>query len=111
MRVLMVCRRYSGISRETWSPAGTPAVTKLIEELEARGHATTVLFLEKTPDQNSAHLDLTTNYGFFRNVRFEYLRWRGWRRAPALISDILNEARQFFRILPHLLRPADIIYF
>lgn len=109
MKVLMVCRKYSGIRHDHWAPAGTPAVIKLIDELEARAHPTTILFLAKSSDASSG--DSVTDYGVFRNVTFIHVGWRGARRLPAALSDLVNDARQFFRVLPYVISSFDIRYF
>jgi glycosyltransferase involved in cell wall biosynthesis len=109
MKVLMVCRKYSGIRHDHWAPAGTPAVIKLIEELEARAHPTTVLFLAKSSDASSG--DSVTDYGIFRNVRFIHVGWRGAHRLPAALSDLVNDTRQFFRVLRYVVSGFDIRYF
>jgi glycosyltransferase involved in cell wall biosynthesis len=111
MRVLMICRKYTGIAREAWRPAGTPAVVKLIEALEERGHPSTVLFLAKGREPGAARRDLVTDYGRFHHVRFVHLRWRGLAVGPALVSNLVNSTRQFIRVLPYLVRRADIVYF
>lgn len=108
MKVLMVCRRYSGIRGDVWVPSGTPAVFKLIEELEVRGHQTTVLFLGKSA---AARGDTVTNYGCFRNTAFVHVGWRGISWLPRIVSDLLNDARQFVKVVPYLFRHADILYF
>jgi glycosyltransferase involved in cell wall biosynthesis len=109
MKVLMVCRKYSGIRHDLWAPAGTPAVIKLIDELEARAHPTTVLFLAKSSDASSG--DSVTDYGLFRNVRFIHVGWRGTRRLPAALSDLINDTRQLFRVLPYVISGFDVRYF
>lgn len=109
MRIVMVCRKYSGIGREVWSPAGTPAVLKLIEELENRGIATTVLFLAKSSEAGMR--DLATDYGRFKHVTFMHVAWRGMRGMPALLSEALNSLRQLIRVAPHFFRGADLLYF
>jgi glycosyltransferase involved in cell wall biosynthesis len=111
MRVVMVCRKYSGVDRQMWLPSGTPAVIKLIEEFERRGHQTTVLFLSKTPDNDSDARDLRTSYNQFKHVTFVFVGWRGLRGVPAMLSDIINDMSQLFLILPYLVRRADILYF
>jgi glycosyltransferase involved in cell wall biosynthesis len=108
MKVLMVCRRYSGIRADVWMPSGTPAVVKLIEELEARGHETTVLFLGKSA---ATRTDTVTNYGCFRHTAFFHIGWRGISWLPRIFSDVLNDARQFVKIVPYLFRHTDILYF
>jgi glycosyltransferase involved in cell wall biosynthesis len=108
MKVVMVCRRYSGIRGDVWMPSGTPAVVKLIEELEARGHETTVLFLAKSHDSVA---DAVTDYGCFHHTSFIHIGWRGIAGLPGVLSDLVNDTRQFFKIAPYLLRPADIRYF
>jgi glycosyltransferase involved in cell wall biosynthesis len=109
MRIVMVCRKYSGIGRDLWSPAGAPAVLKLIEAIEARGLSATVLFLAKSPQAGAG--DLVTDYGRFKHVRFVHLGWRGVRGAPALLSEVVNSVRQSLRTIPYLSRRADLLYF
>ncbi len=112
MRVVMVCRKYSGIARDKWAPTGSPAVVKLIEEFERRGHKTTVLLLAKSPDRDGIlQEDFTTDYGCFSHVSFTHIGWRGRREFPSIASDILNDTRQFLLALPYFLRGADVFYF
>jgi glycosyltransferase involved in cell wall biosynthesis len=111
MRITMVCRKYSGVRSDAWAPSGTPAVLRLIEELEERAHDTTVLFLSKSDDSGEPR-DIEVDYGGrFRHVRFQFVRWRGFRSLPAIVSDLINDVRQFAFALRFLLRGADIVYF
>jgi len=111
MKIVMVCRRYSGIARDRWAPAGTPAIVKLIERLEGQGYDTTVLFLEKRYLKHSGPRDMETVYGRFRHVRFCHVGWRGLGPRPRLLSELINTTRQYFAILSHLGKPSDILYF
>jgi glycosyltransferase involved in cell wall biosynthesis len=98
LRILMVCRSYSGLDAERWNPSGTPAMIRLIEGLERAGHRTSVLFLEKAPRGTSgprAPEGRTTDFGVFRNTLFTFLPWRGLARGPAALSAFVNEALQF----------------
>ncbi|MBL8663661.1 MAG: glycosyltransferase [Candidatus Odyssella sp.] len=109
MRVVMICRKYSGIGRDVWSPSGTPAVLKLIEEFEARGIAATVLFLAKS--REAGRRDFATDYGRFRHVKFVHVGWRGWGGLPRIAGEAANSLRQLLRVAPYFFRRSDILYF
>ena len=110
LRILMVCRGYSGLNAERWNPSGTPAIVRLIEGLERAGHRTSVLFLEKARGAKHAPAGGTTDYGVFRNTRFTFMPWRGLGRGPAALSALVNEVRQFPAVRRAARAGVDLVY-
>jgi len=89
MRLLLVCRIFTGMRLDAWQISSTPAVLKLLERLEARGIAADVLLLTKRRGDLAPGADLAPDFGYFRHLRFRILPYRG-ARLPRLIADPLT---------------------
>ena len=93
MRLLLVCRIFTGMRLDAWQISGTPAVLKLIERLEARGIAAEVLLLAKSPGDVAPDADLRPDFGRFRHLQFRIVPYSR-SRLPRLLAGPITWFRQ-----------------
>lgn len=111
MKLLLICRIYSGLDLERWSVSSTPAILKLIERLEHRGIDTTVLFLAKRPDELPGRQVRPLKFDGFRRVTFQAVPYRGraWLPEPLrMFSNWLHQSADVKRRIKAL--GPDLIY-
>ena len=77
MKLLLVCRIYSGLDLDRWSVSSTPAILKFIERLEQRSIDTTVLFLAKRANELPGTRPRPLRFDGFDRVTFEAV----WKRS------------------------------
>ncbi len=110
MRLLLVCRIFTGMRFDAWQISSTPAVLKLLERLEARGIAAEVLLLAKRRGDVPPGSGLTPDFGHFRHLRFRILPYRA-ARLPRLLADPVTWLAQARAVLAASRRGrADVIY-
>ncbi len=110
MRLLLVCRIFTGMRLDAWQISSTPAVLKLLERLEARGIAAEVLLLAKRRGDVPPGASLTPDFGHFRHLRFRILPYRA-ARLPRLLADPVTWLAQARAVLASSRRGrADVVY-
>lgn len=117
MKVLFVVRPYSGLEKSLissiWSPAGVPAIYKMLEALAKRPHRILAVFTCKDYERNLCGCHDETVHLRGLGIKVEVLAGkRVVPHAPAFFSGYLRELRQAFRIY-HLFREfkPDLLYF
>lgn len=110
MRLLLVCRIFTGMRFDAWQISSTPAVLKLLERLEARGVAAEVLLLAKRRGDVPPGASLTPDFGHFRHLRFRILPYRA-AFLPRLLADPVTWLAQARTVLAASRgRRADVVY-
>jgi glycosyltransferase involved in cell wall biosynthesis len=110
MRLLLVCRIFTGMRFDAWQISSTPAVLKLLERLETRGIAAEVLLLAKRRGDVPPGASLTPDFGHFRHLRFRILPYRA-ARLPRLLADPITWLVQARAVLAASRRGrADVVY-
>jgi glycosyltransferase involved in cell wall biosynthesis len=110
MRLLLVCRIFTGMRLDAWQISSTPAVLKLLERLEARGIAAEVLLLAKRRGDVPPGASLTPDFGHFRHLRFRILPYRA-SFLPRLLADPVTWLAQARAVLAASRRSrTDAVY-